>query len=328
MAKTLVGIDIGNYSVKITELIKQGKVITLNACGLKTFPSGASSDEQIRALKDLHKELGISEKEVSISVCGKDIISRYVIFPPLSRDALIRSLKFEFEKYIPFPLNDCVVDIDIFDKRPDGRLNVLIVSAKKYFIQERLNLLKQGGFLPKFINIDSLSLYKTFTESPYFVKNSSFILLNLGCFITNMLIVNQKTPVFSRDIHIAGQNFTHSISERMDMSADKAESLKCSPQVSSLLETILAPDLNALADEITLSIEYAKKNYDLKDIKCVYLSGGSSKLTGLDKFIEGKLKIRVESWNPFATIKKTKNFETLETSYPDLTLSLGIAMSQ
>ncbi|MFA5271447.1 MAG: type IV pilus assembly protein PilM [Candidatus Omnitrophota bacterium] len=328
MAKTLVGIDIGNCSVKITELIKKGKVVTLNACGLKTFPAGVSSDEQIKALKELHKELGITEKEVNISVCGKDIISRYVIFPPLSRDALIRSLKFEFEKYIPFPLNDCVVDIDIFDKRPDGRLNVLIVSAKKYFIQERLNLLKQGGFIPKFINIDSLSLYKTFTESPYFVKNSSFILLNLGYLITNMLIVNQKTPVFSRDIHIAGQNFTHAISERMDMSQDKAENLKCSPQVNSLLETTLAPDLNALVDEITLSIEYARKNYDLKEIKCVYISGGSSKLNGLDKFFENKLKIRVESWNPFVTIKKIKNFEILETSYPDLTLSLGIAMSQ
>jgi len=328
MAKTLVGIDIGNSSVKITELIKKGKILTLSACGLKTLPSGASPEEQIKALKELHKELGINEKEVSISVCGKDIISRYVIFPPLSRDALVRSLKFEFEKYIPFPLNDCVVDIDVFDKRPDGRLNVLIVSAKKYFIQERLNLLKQGGFIPKFINIDSLSLYKTFMESPYFVKNSSFILLNLGCFITNMLIVNQKTPVFSRDIHIAGQNFTHAISERMDLSPDKAESLKCSPQAGTLLETTLAPDLTALVDEITLSIEYAKKNYDLKDIKCVYISGGSSKLNGLDKFFENKLKIRVESWNPFATIKKNKTFEILETSYPDLTLSLGIAMSQ
>lgn len=328
MAKTLVGIDIGNSSVKITELIKKGKNLTVCACGLKNFSSGASSDEQITALKELHKELGIAEKEVNISVCGKDIISRYVIFPPLSQEALIRSLKFEFEKYIPFPLNDCVVDIDIFDKRPDGRLNVLIVSAKKYFIQERLNLIKQGGFLPKFINIDSLSLYKAFTESPYFIKNSSFILLNLGYLITNMLIVNQKTPVFSRDIHIAGQNLTHAISERMDMPMDKAESLKCSGQVTTLFETTLAPDLNALADEITLSIEYAKKNYDLKDVKCVYISGGSSKLKDLDKFLEGKLKLRVESWNPFAAIKKTKNFEILETNYADLTLSLGIAMSQ
>ncbi|MFA6281959.1 MAG: type IV pilus assembly protein PilM, partial [Candidatus Omnitrophota bacterium] len=308
-------------------LSKSRGTIQINACGLKALPAGASPENQIKTLKELHAELGISNKEVNISVCGKDIISRYVVFPPMSRSALVRSLKFEFEKYIPFPLSDCVVDIDVFDKRPDGRLNVLIVSAKKYFIQERINLLKQAGFTPRVISIDSLSLHKIFLESPYFIKTGSFVLLNIGCLITNMLIANQKTPVFSRDIHIAGQNFTHAITERMDLSAEKAEELKCGAQGDSLFETVLAPDLNTLVDEITLSIEYAKKNYDLKEIKSIYLSGGSSKLKNLDKFLENKLKIKVDRWNPFATAKKPKNLDILEAYYSDLILALGVAIS-
>lgn len=325
--KTLVGLDIGNYSIKITEIIKKGKAIELIACGLKPIPRGAPAEEQIKILKDLHKETGVYNKEVNISVCGKDIITRYAIFPFMPRPLLVRSLKFEFEKYIPFLLNECVVDMDTFERRPDGKLNVLIVSAKKYYIQDRVNLLKQAGFTPRIINVDSLALYKIFIESPYFSKNNSFILLNLGCIISNMLIINQKTPIFSRDIHIAGENFTHTISEKMDMPLNSAEELKCGLKADSLLETTLATDLSPLIDEIILSIEYSKKNYDLGNISCVYVSGGSSKLKGLDKFLENKLKIKVETWNPFIATKRTKNFEILENSYQDLILSLGIALS-
>ena len=326
MAKTLVGLDLGHYSIKIVEVIKKKKKMDLISCNLRTIPRGASFEDKLNSVRTLYKESRVSNPRVKISVAGKNVITRYAVFPSLSKRDLARSLKFEFEKYIPFPMHESVVDLDILEKRTDGNLNVLIASAKKHFINERVKFIRQVGLIPESISVDSLALYKTFAESPYFSKEKSFILLNIGARISNLIIVRHKTPVFSRDINIGGENFTSSISDKMDLPFHKAEELKYNPDPNSIFRTI-SIDLNAMVNEMELSIEYAKRNYGLGDIQCVYLSGGSAKFKGLDKILEDSLKIKVDLWNPFIKLQKAKQFNILQEYYPDLILSLGIALT-
>jgi len=326
MAETLVGLDIGDYSAKVVEILKKGRQTRLLACGLKVIPKGAELEGWLNCLKELYKDAGVSNTRVNSSVAGKDVVTRYAVFPPLTKKALIRSLKFEFDKYIPFPLNECFVDLDILEKRQDGKINVLIVSAKKYRIDERSRLIRGAGLMPKTITIDSLALYKGFCESPFFSKDNSSVLLNMGHSTTNLLIIRKGILIFSRDINLGGENFTRSIADRLDVPAGKAEELKYNPQDTSLLEA-LSIDLDYLINEIELSIEYSRWNYDLESIQCIYLSGGSSKFTGLNKILENKLKAKIDFWNPFIGLKKTRDFPALEENYQELALSLGIALT-
>jgi len=324
---TQVGLDIGSYSIKIIEISLRKKTPELINCDIKPISNNVTLEEKINFIKNFYKELGITNNQVNISICGKNVIVRYATFSYMSKNMLINSLKFEYGKYIPFSLEESIVDVDILEKTPDNKMNVLIVAAKKNYIEEKVNFLKQIGVIPKTITVNTIALYKAFLKSEYFSKNSSFIIINIGATITNLLIINKNIPIFSRDINIGGENFTRFISEKMNLSFKEAEDFKINLKDRTSLENVLLPQLKLLTNEINLFIEYVKKNYNLKNIECVYLSGGSSKLNGLIEFLENNLNLKVNLWNPFTIFKNSKKFKVLENFYPELILPLGTALS-
>ena len=326
MAKSLVGLDIGSYSVKIVEVLRRGRKISLLSCGIKTIPAETRFESYVNILRKLCAEIGITNNYANCSVSGKDVVTRYAVFPALAKRALVRSLEFEFDKYIPFALNDCFVDLDILGKRPDGKIDVLIASVRKYRVEERIKVMTEAGIVHKTITIDSLALYKGFIASPFFSKDNSFVLINLGHITTSLLIIRKGVLIFSRDITLGGDNFNRSIADRMDIPILRAEELKYRHENLSLIEN-LAVDLDYLINEIQMSIEYSKWNYNTENIQCVYLSGGSSKLKGLLQFLENRLKIKTNLWNPFVGLKKTKDFPILEENYQDLALAFSIAVA-
>ncbi len=326
MAKIQVGLDIGTNSAKISAIEKRRGNISLTACGIKDIPPNSEFDDWVEYLKKLRKESGISQREVKISVSGSNIITRYVMMPVMPKKALINSLKFEFDKYIPFPMNECIVDFDILDK-VNNKMNVLIISAKKYYIEERIRLIRQSGLAPLHITVDSLALHKAFSISPYMTKNDAFIILNIGTSVTNLVIINNGISIFSRDINTAGNSFTKAIAEEKGISFSEADKLKKTEEDFSSLNQ-MSIDLNSLINETSLSIEYAKKSYRLNTIKAVYIGGGSSRLTGIKERLEEGLGVKVDFWNPFIKIGKNKQVSKLvENSYQKLVLSLGIALS-
>lgn len=326
MSKILTGLDIGTHSIKLVEVLKKKKEIKLISCGLKLLPRQTSIDDKILILKELCNDLNISNRQINTSIAGKEVIIRYDNFPFMTKKSLIHSLKFEHEKYIPFPLDKCIVDINILSKSPNNKINTIIVSAQKSFINGRINLIKKANLTPIKIGIDSLCLYEIFSLSPFYSKNNSYVLLDIGKSFTNILIINKGTVVFSRDINIGGENFTISISELMSIPLNKAEQTKYQIDEATLLDA-LQPDLNSLMSEIELSIAYSKKNNFISDLECIYVSGGSSKLKGLVKTLENGLNIKSFLWNPFIKLQKDEAFDILDDHYQDLILALGIALS-
>ncbi|MCK5493645.1 MAG: pilus assembly protein PilM, partial [Candidatus Omnitrophica bacterium] len=113
MSKILTGLDIGTHSIKLVEVLKKRKEIKLVSCGLKPIPRDASSEDKVSLLTDLCKDLNISKSHINVSVSGKEIFMRYDSFPSMTKKMLVHSLKFEHEKYIPFPLDKCLIDVDI-----------------------------------------------------------------------------------------------------------------------------------------------------------------------------------------------------------------------
>ena len=326
MIKTLIGLDIGTYSLKVVALKKTKKELSLLFCGIKSVPKDALLENQHVLVKNLFREAKITGDKVIVSSSGKDVIVRYDVFPAMTKAAFIHSLKFEHERYIPFPLSECVVDVDITDRQLDGTMDVLIVSAKKTYIQNRINLIKKSGLLPQSITTNAIALYRCFMNSSFCSATDSFILLDVGFVITTFVIVKHGKLIFSRDINIGGDNFNRSIADNLEISLDDAEKLKLKPQGSSVTAAV-SINLNFLISEIELSVAYSRKNHNLGDIKCVYISGGSSKLSGLPDTLGTALEMKIDFWNPFLELKKEKSFDILESHFHNLIMAFGIALS-
>ena len=198
-----LGLDIGTYSVKYAEVTHTKSETILSQAGFKTVDGNASA-----AIKELFKSLSLPPKSVRVSLSGSSLLVRRLTLPLMTKAELKGAIRFEAEKHIPFPIDDCVLDTQILSQNAAQKnVNVLLAAAKKEAVQERLKLLADLGLRPEAIDVDILCLFNVFdvfrgTET---AAPKLYGLVNLGHQTTSILIIKEGAPFFVREISSAGR---------------------------------------------------------------------------------------------------------------------------
>jgi len=74
-----------------------------------------------------------------VSVSGQGVVSRYIELPHMNKQELDSSMKFEIEKYVPFPLGEVSADYSVVNQMKDkAKISVLIAAAKNDLIQKNM----------------------------------------------------------------------------------------------------------------------------------------------------------------------------------------------
>ncbi len=371
-----VGIDIGSTTVKVVQLKRTSKGIELEKVGVAdVFPGGDKSagKENIRNLKinAVRKALEsakISAKYSISSVSGESIIVRYIQLPEMPEEELKNALKWEAEEYIPFPIDEVNIDSVILGKAGDtsGKVNILLVSAKKDLVNDHVDIIKSVGLIPSIVDVDSFAFLNAFEYNYQPGSDEIIALLNIGAEITSINIYVNGTSRFSRDINIAGDALSNAIQSKIGVDFLKAEaikreegapykqeSLEDNPADSSFIDTIrgtvakitgddLGDDSNEilcqkvikntlgnLVNEIKRSIQFFENQSNGLNVQKVIVGGGSSKIKNLDKYFEKELGLITEVIDPLKRINcSNKNIdqEMLKNSREMLPVSIGLAL--
>lgn len=323
-----VGLDIGTSDIKFAKL-KLGSADP----ELQDFAIEPVSLDIAATLKNMAQAHGISK--VNVSVSGQSVIMRYVNFPRMNENELSQALKFEAAKHIPFPPDDVNLDSFILkNDLPDNKMLVLLVAVKKDFLKQRLMAIETAGLKVKMVDTDSVALINMFNmqyppEAGGSTRVKATALINIGASDTNLNIVENGMPRLSRDIHIAGNNFTRKIADVFNFDIKAAESLKLKPQgdkISSISAAVESAAAN-LANEIRVSFDYYESQ-NASSVGRILLTGGGSKFTGLKDMLANLLGIEVEPWDSLKNINIAKNVdpEQLKLVSSSLTVSLGLAL--
>jgi len=298
--KFSIGLDIGTQSIKCVKL----KIN--NSVELVSFDVEESQLDPTDVLKKIKNSQNADL--VNISFCGSSTVIRYVNFMRMSKQELRQALKFEAQKHIPFSLNEVHMDAEILkNDLPDNKMLVLIAALKKELMQQRIKILENTGLRANIVDIDSLTLVNSFNYNNPKVEvpeNKSICLLNIGATISNVSILDNGIPRLSRDIHTAGANFTKKLMDIFELDFKAAEELKLKPgaeqadKVKAGIESVLTN----LAGEIRTSFDYYESQHT-SSVSKIFLSGGTSKASGLPEMLSGLLGIPVETWDPFKQIK-------------------------
>ncbi len=347
--KATVGLDIGSSVVKAVQLRRSGKGIELEKFGIaEIYPEGdkKAAAESVRELKiaAVRKALqsaNISAKQAITAVSGESIIVRYIQLPDMPEDELKNALKWEAEEYIPFHIDEVNIDSVILGKAGEGgKVDVLLVSAKKELVNEHVDLVRAVGLTPLIIDVDSFAFLNCFEVNYQPNPTDVIALINIGAEITSINIYIGGISRFSRDISIAGDTITTSIQSRLGISFAQAEEMKIAegapvpseeaeaegPSESGLLDTIrgtvekitgeeLGEDsqeaiaaklvknsLTNLVSEIRRSIQFFENQANGKVVQRIVLGGGTSKLRNIDKFFGHELNLPVEIIDPLRRI--------------------------
>jgi len=324
--KVSIGLDIGTYSVKFVKMKSNDEGAEILDFYVSDYSPEGKIPEDIKRLA--------SGAALNLSVCGPATIIRYVTFPKMKEEELRAALKFEAQKHIPFSVAEVNMDMHILQQDPSGTgILVLLAAVKKDFLNQRLSAANEVGMKVDLVDMDPLALINAFLFNHPPKEEASgpkaVALLNIGASLSNLSILEGGIPRLSRDIHIAGSNFTGKIMDIFNVDFKTAEIIKASPdkehvdKVNATVDSLLA----GLSGELRTSFDYYESQGQ-STITKIFLSGGSSLFGGIDGMLSNLLGIEVEYWNPVEGMGVAENVDTakLKACSRQLAVAVGLAL--
>ena len=339
---SLIGLDIGSHAVKIVHLLESKGTYKLKQLGVSQLPpnvivEGAIKEEgAIRdAIKKLTTNLKVKTKSVATSIAGWSVIIKKVDLPQMTEEELGENIKTEAEQYIPFNVEDVNIDFQILGSSADkaDRMEVMLVAAKKEVIDDYVELLKKSGLSPQVIDVDFFALENAFEANYPATESGGVALVDIGASKMNINVLKNGVSMFNRDASIGGNQITEDIQQRFGLEHDEAEKVKLglsSDQVPVQdLEAIFVSAATGWSTEVKRAIDFFYATYPDETIGQILLSGGSSRLPGLDALFNKDTNIPVAHFNPLANVEADpKLFDQSYLDYiaPQMAVAVGLAL--
>lgn len=343
--KLCVGIDIGASSIKVCQLKKTKHGLVLQAFGHVPLPSetvvdGAlmNSARVVDAIQELFASNRIRNKQVSISVSGHAVIIKKIPLPQMSREELDQSIQWEAEQFIPFDMADVFIDAQIVSEAStqQGQMDVVLVAAKKDFVNEYTSVVIEAGLQPVVCDVDAFAIENMF-EANYDVNpKDTVVLVNIGASKTNINILSGGVSSFTRDLTVGGNNFTEEIQKQLNVAHDEAEALKlggadraghADAVVPHEVQRALTTMSENVTNEIHRSIDFYSATSATPPPSRIFLSGGSARMRVLAQTIESRMNVPVEVTDPFRNIDISDHDEGyLHSMAPSAGVAVGLAL--
>lgn len=331
--KRILALDIGSSEIKACEIAESAGGVALT--GFASTKIG-NQNETIYAIKEILRHANFRTKKCVTAVSGRSVIVRYVTMAQMPEEDLRQAIKFEADKYIPFEVDEVVMDTQILeDSASDGaqpEMKVLLVAVRKSLIEEHLALLQEAGLQSQIIDVDAFAIGNAFElrarNQGALSPEKVVALIDIGANKTNINILKGAVSYFTREVYLAGNDFTEAVSRKFNLDTAEAERLKCEPgEQSGEVEEAILPTLDDLGNEIQLSFDYFENQFD-RVVEEVYISGGSSRLPGLQRAFEGAFEKSVVFWNPLESVEiKSDRIDTktLQQYAGQLAVCIGLA---
>lgn len=332
-SKLSIGLDVGSFSAKVVALTREGggKKLRLTKYGVKPIPGGVNKSRErglSEVIKELLSEAELEGKEVISSLPGTSAVVRYIEMPRMTLQEAREALKYEAAHYIPFKTEEAQMDCHILSDTPSEKsetMKLMLVAARKSEAKKRVEMLQRAELSPVVLDVDSIAILNAFETTGMMSGEKEAIgLINIGARQTNLNVIQDGCPAFTRDIEVGGGGITVAIARGLGVSLGDAEGLKVAGD--AIIQPHLEIVLKSIVHQLRSSFDYYQGSSG-REVKKVYISGGTSLLRDLREFLTESLGIPTESWDPLEGIE-TSGFEddaALGPLAPLLTVAVGLA---
>lgn len=348
-----IGLEVGTSALKVVEL-RAGNPPSLVSLALRPMPPGLIQDDQVvdpaglaAEIKSLLSDAGISHRSVVTAVSNRQAITRNIQLPRMTLQELDEAIKWEAERYIPFPIEEVVLDYFVLDNPADveegEQLEVVIAAARLDLVSQQVDYLKLAGLEPVVIDVKPFTLLRslhgsllgehltrsTLSEAAYTDSNEVGVTVEIAASNSTITLVRGDRVLMNRNISVSGDDFTAAIQRTFGLDFDTAEEVKLEYGTAAIptedeeellnfdmkreqfspsrVYESLRPVLVDLTTEIRRSLEFFRVQAGDADINRVILTGGGAKLRDLPGAIGDSLGYRVELGDPWLTVTADEN---------------------
>lgn len=338
-ARPWVGLDIGEYSVKLLSL-RQG-VGGLRPCASE-LPLGAgaadASPEALgRLLADCLARAGYpvrSLRGLTLGLSGGDMIVKQVSLPLMDDDEIAGALRFEARKHLPFDPQTCVLDYQLLARVPsEKRVEVLLAAVPQARLERSLAPLRAIGVDPDIVDAAPLALTNAVSRAVE-REAEARVALDIGHQGSWLTLYQRGAPYFARRLEFGGAGVTRGIAAALRVPFEEAEEWKLEagaddPSIrvdpgSAEMEGVRG-SLRGLADELRRTFAYYRTMAPLPDPFTLWISGNTARLPGIAGELSAMLEIPTFVFDPLESVPADAR-AGLPAGGPQFAQAFGLAL--
>ena len=334
-ARNIVGLDIGSRFVKAVQLSEASGHYKITEFGIAEISPQVSVADVVG---ELFSKKAFKTKRVVTSVSGRFVFVRYISMPVMTDEELVNAAKYELGKYIPVEVDEVLHDSQKLEELAaqegqEPEMRVLLVAAKRTFIDEHVGILEGAGLQPAILDVDSFALGNAYELSgqinPQAIAAGKLIaLVDIGASKTNINIMSDSISYFTREFYKGGDDLTDAISKKLSVEAKEAENFKRNPGGEmDKLQDAAGGVMEDICHDINISIDYYENQYE-KKVEEIFITGGAANTPGLSETLERTVQKPVNKWNPLqyleAELSKDSSQE-IQDHAAQAAIALGLA---
>jgi len=314
MSNSTFCLDIGERYTKIADIKKVNDSLEINAIGkADTNEYFYSTDveknieSESQTIKKLVEGLKINTRNINIVIPGSFTYSQLLVMPNLNEKELISAIKYQADQFIPMPIEETNIDLEIIDEyKEQGKLLILIVAAPKKLIEKVQTTVELAGLIPESIENElsaSSRFISTFNKNLNLTGNSGVVVANFGLNSTTLSFFegDKKSLLESHTFAIGYHLFLKEVQINTDTDVKKAAEILLSydktANPSYPVDVIAAPLIKEFVSEI-------KRFIVSKKVSNIYLFNEIFLFPYLTSFVKEELKVETSELNPYTFANK------------------------
>jgi type IV pilus assembly protein PilM len=213
-------------------------------------------------------------------------------------------------------------------------MEILLVAAKKEMVNAHAAIVREAGLNPVVIDVDSFAIQNAVEAGGENTAGRVVGLINIGSDVTNINIIQNNIPYFTRDLSVGSNVFTEAVQRELGVTFEEAENMLSGAseiEDPEKFRQTIAEAANDISMGIERSIAFLKSAGDAERIDHAILSGGGACVPYLREILSEKHGIEFTVNRAVAQIERNEGlFETggddVEKVGPLLTVALGLAL--
>ena len=315
--KKVVAFDIGSSNIKVVEGMYYKNKLSINKCMEIPTPDDCVDDADIvnntqllSTVQYMLEENRISAKDAICTTNSSQIINRELVIPKVEEDEMETYVKYQMQQYLSINLDNYILQVTTLDEEvegEEGKMKVRVISFPKKIVSAYYKFINDLNLRPYVLDVTFNSVSKILNMAGYVEKgereNRVVAAIDMGAASINVNIYNKGILEFTRMVKSGGNEIDYMLHDKFYCT--KSNYVSVISEKANLQEDTFSDENKEIKDIVDECVEkidkilhfYKNKNGNIP-IDKIYIYGETSRIKGMDRYIETKLNtatVRINS---------------------------------
>ena len=318
-SKPLAGLDITTSSIKLIELVPNGRGYRVECYAAEPSPPNSITEKSIvdadavgEAVRRAVKRASTKASEVAIAISGDAAITKVIQMPRnLNENDLEAQVEIQADQYIPFPMEEVSFDFQVIGESagdPD-MVDVLLVATRTENVDQRRAAVEAAGLKARIVDVEPFALENACGllthQMPDAGMDHQVAVVDFGASSTTFSVLQDLRVVYTRDFNFGGQQLTEEIMRIYGLSLEDAGRAKKEGGLPSNYQPeVLDPFVDDMTQQVSRSLQFfLASGGGREQPDQILVCGGCANIPGAADLIASKVGIPTEIGDPLGQMK-------------------------